>query len=301
MKSYRNRILFPEFHSFHNNKNILTNINNNLNIQLLDFSFDLEKNIISIKMGKKELMNIKYEYEKSLGVEMNLDLIEKTFSASLSLCLGLNAKFKAFFDKAESIKFDNQIIPGISFEFAIKPFLNARICFGLGYYQNLTYSNESYFFINVFGEAEIGVNLEAGVYIPSSRSPIFFGVSLGLKGVLGSGKIGFQLNMFFRGNFSDYFSIDLFYELQALSFTFYVKMKFQVTAFFTYSFEFYILNIPLIAYKKEFHKIRYYKYNDSEEVTELCHEITIDGWTSIFMKDEDKEEIKKISPCQRNP
>ena len=196
--------------------------------------------------------------------------------------------------------FKNQIIPGINLEFSIKPFLSARICSGLGYYQNLTNANDSYFFVNIYGEAEVGVNFDLGVYIPSSRSPIFFGISIGLKGVLGSGKIGMQLQMFFKGELNNLFGIDLYSELQALSLTFYVKLQFQISVgFFEYSFEFYILNIPLIAYINEFHKIRYYEYKGSKELKEKCQEITIKGWTSIFMSQEEKDKNKQILPCKK--
>ena len=106
MKSYKYRILngFPHFKpSFQNNMRSiarsLTNINNYLNLRLIDIKVDLAENTISIKVGKKELIKTKYKFEKNIGAEMNLDLIEKTFSASLSLCLGLSAKFKEVFKK----------------------------------------------------------------------------------------------------------------------------------------------------------------------------------------------------------
>ena len=308
MKSYKYRILygFSQFRpSFQNNMrsitNLFKNLNNNYNIKLLEIKVDLEKNIITIKVGNKVLIEQKYKYEKTIGGVMNLDLIEKTFSASISLCLGLGAKFEGIFKKKELMKFKSQIIPGINLEFSIIPFLDARICVGLGYYQNLTNATDSFFFVNVYGEAEVGVNFDLGVYIPTSKSPIYFGISLGLKGVLGSGKIGMQLQMFFKGEYENLFSIDLYSELQALSLTFYVKLKFQISlGFFDYSFEFYILNIPLIAYIKEFHKIRYYKYKDSKELKEKCQEITFKGWTSVFMSKEEKEKNKKISPCKIN-
>ena len=202
------------------------------------------------------------------------------------------------FKKKKIFKFESQIIPGISFEFDIKPFLNTRICVGFGFYKNLTDSKDSHFFVNAFGEAEVGIILEAGIYIPSSLIGTYFGVIIGLKGVLGSGKIGLQLQMFFKGDSKDLFSLDLYYEIQALSLTLFAKMEFKISlGFFEFSFEFYLLNIQLIAYKKEFHKIRYYRYKDSTELKELCQEITIEGFTSTFMN-EDK--IKKITPCKKN-
>ena len=104
--------------------------------------------------------------------------------------------------------------------------------------------------------------------------------------------------MFFKGDSKDLFSLDLYNVIQALSLTLFIKMEFQISlGFFEFSFEFYLLNTQLIAYKKEFHKIRYYRYKDSKELKELCQEITIEGWTYTLMN-EDK--IKKITPCKKN-
>ena len=193
------------------------------------------------------------------------------------------------------MKFDIPIIPGIDFAISFEPFINAKMCLDLGYYQNLSNSSESYFFINFFGEAEVGVNLEAGIQIPSSKSQTFFGIFLGLQGVLGSGKIGIKLQFFFKWEKRNQFGFDSYYELQALSLSFYIKFHIQVSLgnFFNYSLEFYILRVPLIAYKKEFHKIRYYIYINSEQFD--CEERTIEGWNSIFI---DKDKIEKISPCK---
>ena len=238
------------------------------------------------------MKNKKYDFEKSKG-GMELDLIEKTFSASHSFCLLLTSKFKPFFEKSKQLmKFDIPIIPGIDFAISFEPFINAKMCLDLGYYQNLSNSNDTYFFINFFGEAEVGVNLEAGIQIPSSKSQTFFGIFLGLQGVLGSGKIGIKLQFFFKGEKRNQFGFDSYYELQALSLSFYIKFHIQVSLgnFFNYSLEFYILRVPLIAYKKEFHKIR--KYNNTEQFK--CEEKTIEGWNSIFI---DKD-IEKISPCK---
>jgi hypothetical protein len=107
MKSYRYRILngILQFkQSFLNNINSLTNINNIFNLELLRIVFDINNDIISIQIGKEINLNVEYEFSKTIGAEMNLDLIEKTFSASLSLCLGLNAKFDSFFKKTKIVK-----------------------------------------------------------------------------------------------------------------------------------------------------------------------------------------------------
>ena len=125
--------------------------------------------------------NNKFKYEEKVNTEISLDLIEKTFSASVSVCKGITSKFESIVKKTKFLKIKLIIIPGINLEFDIKPFFNARVCFGIGFYKNLTVSNNSYFFVNAFGEAEIGINLDAGIYVPTSISSIYFGVSLGFK------------------------------------------------------------------------------------------------------------------------
>jgi hypothetical protein len=86
--------------------------------------------------------------------------------------------------------------------------------------------------------------------------------------------------------------------MQALSFSLYLKMKFKISIpFFEFSFEFYLLNLQLIAYKKEFHKIRFYGMKNSSEIKDLCQEIFIEGISSSFMN---QDKITKTDKCKKN-
>ena len=293
MKSYRYRNLF-EISALQNSMEyISTYFKNNI----MAFRIDLNE---FKNRWKNNLNNFKnqFKYEETTKTQINLDLIEKTFSASISFCKGITSKLEFLFKKFKFMKIAILIIPGINLEFAIKPFFNARVCFGIGFYKNLTVSNDSYFFITRYGEAEIGVDLDAGIYIPTSISNIHFGVSLGLKGILGSGKIGIKLQMLSKGEPKYLFSFDLFSELHALSLSFYVKMTFEIS-FINHSTEFEIYKKQIIEYKKEFHEIRYFILKDSK-LEVLCQEIAIEGWTSDFMSKEDKDKMKKISPCKKH-
>ena len=107
-----------------------------------------------------------------------------------------------------------------------------------------------------------------------------------------------KLQMFSKGEPKYLFCIDLFSELHALSLSFYIKMKFEITLI-DYSLEFDIFKILFFEYKKEFHEIRYFILEDTK-LQVLCQEIAIEGWTSTFMSEEDKDKMKKISPCKNH-
>jgi hypothetical protein len=246
-----------------------------------------------IKNGEKKSEEKAYKIEVGVGVEINM--IENTISASLSLCLGLNDLFQKVFTKSH-IQAEVQIVPGVSLGIDIKPFFDLKFCFGFGYFKNIKDPKDSYFFFDANAYAEVGINLEAGVYVPSVKSSIFYGFIVGLKGVLGSGKIGLQLKIFFKGKNKDLYSFDLFHEIQALSISLYVKMQLKISIqFFEFSFEFYLLNLQLITYKSEFHKIRYYEIKNSHERKDLCQEITIEGFSSTFMN---QDKITNTRKCK---
>ena len=293
MKSYRYRNLF-EISELQNSMGYISTYFKNY---IMAYRIDLYE---FKNRWKNNLNNFKnqFKYEEATKAQFSLDLIEKTFSASISFCKGITSKFESLFEKFKFLKFTLLIIPGVNFEIGIKPFFNARVCFGIGFYKNYSVSNDSYFFITRYGEAEIGADLDAGIYIPNSICNIHFGVSLGLKGILGSGKIGIKLQMFSKGEPKYLISFDLFSELHALSLSFYVKITFEIT-FVNFSTEFEIYKLQIIEYKKEFHEIRYVILKDGK-LEVLCQEIAIEGWTSSFMGKEDKDNTKKILPCKKH-
>jgi hypothetical protein len=170
---------------------LMTNLNHDLNIEILNVKHNKEISIIAIKNGEETKIELGYKLETAVGVEINL--IENTFSAALNLCFSLGAKFDSLLKKAKVFKLEAQIVPGFNLEIDIKPFLDARICFGFGYYRNMNDPKDTHFFVDAYGEAEVGLNLEAGVYVPSSSANVYYGVIIGLKGVFGSGKVGMHL------------------------------------------------------------------------------------------------------------
>ena len=74
------------------------------------------------------------------------------------------------------------------------------------------------FDIDISGSASVGVTLDFGVYFPSLTSPIRLSFNVGLMGILGSGKVGVELTLYFK----DKFGIDLYFEFKAFELSFYV-------------------------------------------------------------------------------
>ena len=107
--------------------------------------------------------------------------------------------------------------------------------------------------------AEASVSLEVGVYVPSLYDPIQVSISLGIKGVLGSGRAGIRLSLFIG---QERYDTKIYFELEAFRYSFYILFKFIIDLKITnFSFEFYIFNKAFAGLKLEFHTITVRKYN----------------------------------------
>ena len=79
-------------------------------------------------------------------------------------------------------------------------------------------------------------------------------ISTGLRGILGSGKAGIKLYFRFR---TRKFVLDLYYELDVLTLSFYVKYRISISLKFLkkpFVFENDIYNLLLLGYREEYHK-----------------------------------------------
>ena len=122
-----------------------------------------------------------------------------------------------------------------------------QICFGLnfemGFDIDLLKDDYSVYF-DISGEAEVGVSLEVGCYIPSFSPTIQISLSVGIKGILGSGKIGIKLALFFN---EPKYELEKYYKYNALSLHFYALFQIKIKLkFIKFSFQFYIINKELI-------------------------------------------------------
>ena len=157
----------------------------------------------------------------------------------------------------------NPKLPPIIFPLPILPFLQIRIIpfiyFKAGFIFNCYNERKEYgAFLNLYVQSEVSLSLELGFYIPGTSSPVELAICVGLKGVLGSGKIGLYLEYNLNQN-------QLIICLDSLkeSFTlyFYIQYRFTIDAiFYTLHFEFYIVNERLLGKYQEEHKVISYKF-----------------------------------------
>ena len=118
--------------------------------------------------------------------------------------------------------------------------------------------NDYSVYFDVSGEAEVSVSLEVGCYIPSYSPSVQISLTVGIKGILGSGKIGIKLALFIN---EPKYELEIYYRYNALNLKFYSLFKVKVDfGLIKFSFKFYLINKDLIQglsgrkSKKEEHK-----------------------------------------------
>ena len=130
----------------------------------------------------------------------------------------------------------------------IVPLININLNFEMAYEIDLLKDDYSIAF-DVAGRAEVSVSLEVGCYFPSVSSNFEISLSLGLRGTLGSGKVGLKLSIFIN---NPKLVINLYFQYNAFSLSFYilfqVKLKIGIINF---SFSFYLMNKELFEGLKE--------------------------------------------------
>jgi len=165
-------------------------------------------------------------------------------------------------EKSDEKKF-NPYLPPIIIPLPILPFLQIRIIpyifFKAGFKFDCYNERKEYgAFLNLYIQSEVSLSLELGFYIPGTASPVELAICVGLKGVLGAGKIGLYLEYNLNQN-QLIIQLDNLYESYTLYF--YIQYRFTINAIlFTYRFEFYIVNERLLGKYKEEHKIISYKF-----------------------------------------
>ena len=145
--------------------------------------------------------------------------------------------------------------------------IKSDICIGLGpeFHNGTDDSEEDSFNIDLSGGASAGVTLDFGVYFPSLKSPIRLSFNVGLTGILGSGKVGIQLFLYFK----EKFKVDLYYEFKAFELSFYIMftLSFQIELFgfeINFSFSFYVYQKIFCGFKYIHHNERIYKYGGNK-------------------------------------
>ena len=159
-------------------------------------------------------------------------------------------KKKSSKEKIELFKKEVDFPPFVLF-FPAFPILQLRISpkiyfsldFERGYDINILKNDYSVYF-DISGEAEVSISLEVGCYIPSYSSAVEISLTVGIKGILGSGKIGIKLTLFIN---EPKYQLEIYYRYNALKLNFYSLFKVKVNfGLIKFSFQFYLINKDLI-------------------------------------------------------
>ena len=217
--------------------------------------FDSEENEITWEKIKKKVKTLKV----GLSVGGMCSLESKTCNLMINLC------FTLFEFKLNKFVFPIKLLPYLELAFSIIPSIKSEICVGVGPELDLTKIKESSFNIEISGETSVGVTVDVGVYTPSLNSPVRLSFNVGLIGILGSGKVGFKLYLYFK----DRYKIDLYYEFKAFELSWYVMMQltFQIKVAkfeISFSFAFYIIQKVFCGLKYEQHNEFTYEYGKSQ-------------------------------------
>ena len=217
---------------------------------------------------KDKIESVFKEFTLEIGVggscEMEKNKVKKC-SLMINFCIPLfNLKLEAFV-------FPIKFCPYIECAISIIPFVKSEICVGFGPNFDLENSDNNSFDIDINGGASVGITLDFGIYFPSLSSPIRLSFNVGLTGILGSGKIGIKLSLFFK----DKFIVDLYAEFKAFELSFYVMFTLSFNLDLgviklKFSFSFYIYKKLFGGFLYSYHNERSYKYKKTKR---LKHEI----------------------------
>ena len=203
------------------------------------------KQLISISKNQNERDKICSDFDKQQNY---LNKIKEK-------CNNLSKKIKnkEFNPNIPPIIITLPILPILQLRFIPTVFLKPKF--------NFTCSNEKNeygAFLNLSVEAEVSLSMELGIYLPGINFPVELFVSVGLKGVLGAGKIGLKLEYNLNQN---QLMFHLEYQLEALSLYFYIQFKFTINIqIHQFHFQFYLINQRLFGIYKEGHKEKIYKF-----------------------------------------
>ena len=202
--------------------------------------------------------------DHNIEAESAMEMHSFFFTNVEGLGLGLSTCKKFDFSSyLEALEFSYKIQLGsyVQLVIEIKPFVEMGVCLDFGTEINWK-ENEYSFYFDIYAMAEVGLELEFGAYVPSSENPIKIAVSIGLKGNLGSGKVGMKLSLYIG---QDKYSITLYTEFEAFKFGFYIKLKFEIDLKIThFTFEFYLFDKDFSFVVFQLYRTYNKKYNSKK-------------------------------------
>ena len=222
-------------------------------------------------LGKWTFESVFKEFKVDVGGETEIDKDE--FKNTFNFCIDIFKK------NLTDIYFPVNLFPGLELGLLISPNLDLKICIKIGtcIKRSEKEKNDSFYYVGAEGGASIGLNLEFGFYCPSQKSPVKVSFSLGISGILASGKIGMGIHFFFSGKNEDKYLLDLYYEILAFNFEFYIKLTLSISIKiinFSYSLSYYIYKHDFnVTSSLSYHLNKYYEIKTNKEIKDKCKKI----------------------------
>ena len=147
--------------------------------------------------------------------------------------------------------------------FPLFPYLQLRIIPGIFMETHLGLDfqvEDTHIGFNLYARAEVSISFEVGIYIPPQGDNVLeISLSVGLKGILDSGKAGIKLYLRFR---TKKIITDLYWEFNSFTINFNVKLRIKINLKFLTipPFEIYIINKHLVGFYKEYHRESTYNF-----------------------------------------
>ena len=203
-----------------------------------------------------KLREIKRKIKDMIFMELYQNLVSPIISNTLNQLFN---KIKKTY-KSEKFKTWEQYLPPIPFP--LFPFLQLRIkpALTIGYRTEIKIfeqnEDELYTSFDTFVQGKTSISFEIGIYIPGASSAYEISICVGITGVLGAGKIGMKVNLYYN---TLNLKIDIYYVFSAFDLNFYVLFKITIDLkFVSFKFEFYIVNQYINGISKEHHNIKIY-------------------------------------------
>ena len=228
-----NEIDFENMRYFEEQFNIIKNENKNAFSGFIVIADDLQKEVEGL------LIDI-FKDPRENSFEINID-----FEIETSIVFSKGKLRKLGFKDGTTIKLLNLEINFIFFlpifpylQIRVIPLLNLDLTFDMGFELDTTKDEFSVFY-EPSGNAEVSVSLEMGFYIPAFSPGMEISLSIGIKGVLGSGSVGMKISFYFD---KPKLELEFYIKYNAFSFTFYSLFKIRIKlGIIKFSFQFYLI------------------------------------------------------------
>ena len=184
--------------------------------------------------------NVENEDDDEINLDLNSEfskILDDFKLKEIRLGKGKELLFKRNIKVSPTIIFFD---PFPYFQIRIVPNLNISLSFNFGYQLDFK-ENDYYAFFEISGEAKVNLSLEIGCYIPPFPLGVETSMTLGIKGVLGSGSVGMKLSIFIN---KPKYDIERKFEFYSLKFTVYILFKIKAELI-SFSHEYYIFKDDL--------------------------------------------------------